>query len=979
MPIRTKQVPASADGQFGNGQGVYYLLLFGALGIAAAFLLRVGWQANEELHTISEVIAVLLAAVVAHLSLIYHRHSRRDAQFFFLAFGFLGATLLDLVHLFLTSPAFSLFLPSPPTEVTPWSWMASRMVLAGFFLLNAATLSSDRSGESAMRARLPQYLILLGVLAISALLVFVLVPLPQAIFLGLTIPRPQELVVAIPLGLAFALYYRKRAQVQDPLFRWVLISIVINLAVQLFFIPWSKQLYDAAFNWAHIAKILSYFVVLFGLASSMTDIIDQLRSNRDEIRRQNAQLSAEVAERKRAEATIRIYRDIVDNMHNGVTVMRLDDPDDLGSFRFILGNRGAERATGQPIEPILHQRIDQAVPVLMETEFPAIYKRVLDHQERIFMGDIHDPGDGEKDEAFFEVWFIPLDEKHLAAIFENITERKQIERDLITSKQDLDEAQALAHVGSWRWNIEKDIVVWSDEMYRLVGREPASQSLKLYEYLQYVHPDDVKLVKTVVANALADGELFNYYHRIVNGEGKVRIIQTRGYVEMEEDESGNPSPKRMWGTNQDVTEQRLAEEARRRNEVKLAQALSLSRMGHWDLDLTSNRVDISAELAPILGLGNQATHLQFPGFIALIHPDDQRAVQQSLNEAVEKRSLLHSTFRILLGDGTERGIEGIGTVVLGKDGTPVSMWGTGQDITERLRLESQLKHNAVQLEASNRELQDFAYIASHDLQEPLRKISAFGDRLVHLNEERLDERSLDYLNRMQDAAHRMQALINDLLTLSRITTRGRPFSSVDLNGVVEGVLRDLETQIENTGGRVEVGPLPTIAADPAQMQQLFQNLISNGLKFHRQETAPVVRVFAQPANGAAAPNGSATPGQSGQKSETGAKEKGQAIALSAVSIVVEDNGIGFESRYNDKIFQPFQRLHGRNTYEGTGMGLAITRKIVERHSGSITAQSELGVGTRFILTLPKNSPGPNIENGDSDTLAQLDETRAKGN
>jgi PAS domain S-box-containing protein len=968
MPIRTKQLPPSADGQLGNGQGVYYLILFGALGIAAAFLLRVGWQANAELHTIFEVIAVLLAAVVTHLSLIYHRHSRRDAQFFFLAFGFLGATLLDLVHLLLTSPTYSLFLPSPPTEVTPWSWMASRMVLAGFFLLNAATLSSDRTGESAIRARLPQYLIFLLVLAISALLVFVLVPLPKAIFLGLTIPRPQELVAAIPLGLAFALYYRKRAQVQDPLFRWVLVSIVINLAIQLFYIPWSNHLYDAAFNWAHVAKILSYFVVLFGLANSMTGIIDQLRSNRDEIRRQNGQLSAEVAERKKAEATIRIYRDIVDNMHSGVTVMRLDDPDDLGSFRFILGNRGAQRATGQPIEPILHQRIDQAVPVLMETEFPAIYKRVLDRQERIFMGDIHDPGNEEKGEAFFEVWFIPLDKNHLAAIFENITERKQIERDLITSKQDLSEAQALAHVGSWTWDINSQFLTWSDELYRIYGYEPGEVDLNFDFYMEHIHPDDRELVQQMVAQTLETGNSFNYYHRIVTAGGNVRIIQARGQAEMKEDETGEPRLVQMWGTGQDVTEQRLAEEARRRNEVKLAQALSLSKMGHWDLDLAANRVDISAELAPIFGLGSRATHLQFPDFIAMIHPDDQSAMQQALSEAIDKRSLLHITFRILLADGTERGIVGIGTVVLGKDGTPVSMWGTGQDITERLRLESQLKHNAVQLEASNRELQDFAYIASHDLQEPLRKISAFGDRLVQLNRDRLDERSLDYLNRMQDAAHRMQALINDLLTLSRITTRGRPFSSVDLNSVVEGVLRDLETQIESTGGRVEVGPLPTIAADPAQMQQLFQNLISNGLKFHRQEKAPLVRVFARPANGTTTtPAGTVAPSQSSQNNTAGAKEMGAAIGLSTVTIVVEDNGIGFESRYSDKIFQPFQRLHGRNTYEGTGMGLAITRKIVERHSGSIIAESELGAGTRFVLTLPKNSSGPNTENGESDS------------
>ncbi|MBX3051655.1 MAG: PAS domain-containing protein [Caldilineaceae bacterium] len=976
----------TADGQFARGQGAYFLILLGVMGIAAPILMRITWQANSELHTIFELTAIVLAIVIAHLTFIYHRHSRRDAQFFFVAFGFLAAALLDIVHVIVTSTTLRIPVPSPLYEATPWSWLAARVALAGFFLLNAATLSSDRSRDKTRRARTTQYLWFIAILVASVLIILLLVPLPKAMYFGLLISRPQELAVAIPYGLAFALYYRKRAQVQDPLFRWVLTSIVINLAIQLFYIPWSKQLYDAAFNWAHIAKIASYFVMLLGLAGSITNIIDELRSNRDEIRRQNALLSTEVTERKRAEDTIRIYRDIVDNMPSGVYVIRRDDPDDLGSFRFILGNRGADRATGQPIGPLLNQRIDEAIPVLMETEFPAVYKRVLDSQERVFMGDIFDPGDEEREETFFEVWFVPLAQNHLAAIFENTTERKQIERDLIASKHDLSEAQALAHLGSWVWNISTNRLAWSDELYRIYGYEPEEAELSFDFYMEHIHPSDREVVQQTIAHTLKTGKSFNYYHRIVTATADVRIVHARGQLETQEDKNGERRPVQMWGTAQDVTEQRLIEEASRRNGIKLAQALSLSKMGHWDLDLTSNQVDISAELAPIFGLGSQATQLQFSEFIDLIHPDDRGSMQAALNEAIEKHSLLRITFRILLSDGSERGIEGIGTLVLDESGKPASMWGTGQDVTEHLRLESQLRHNAVQLEASNRELQDFAYIASHDLQEPLRKISAFGDRLVQVNQDKLDERSLDYLNRMQDAAHRMQTLINDLLTLSRVTTRGRSFTSVDLNRVAEGVLRDLERQIESSGGQVEIGPLPTITADRAQMQQLFQNLISNGLKFHREDTPPVVRVFVEAASGTADPNGvseSNGAGASHQNGETEAKAIDMPTHLAMVTIVVEDNGIGFDSRYTDKIFQPFQRLHGRNSYEGTGIGLAITRKILERHSGSITAQSEVGVGTRFVLTLPKDSPGPNMENGDFqefDFLGKVElPTSTKGN
>jgi PAS domain S-box-containing protein len=939
MSIQPQSKAASADGQFGRGQGVQFLILFGLLGIVAPIVMRISWPATAELHTLFDVIAVLLAAIVAHLTLIYHRHSRRDAQFYFVALGFLGAALLDAIHLVLTSPSFSFLLSSPLDEVAPWSWLVSRLVLAGFFLLNAATLSRDRARDAASRAKMPQYLLLIGVLTVSALLVFLLIPLPRAIFFGLSIPRPQEFVVAIPLGLAFVLYYRKRTEIQDPLFHWVLVSIVINLAIQLFLVPWSHSLFDAALNWAHLAKIASYFVVFFGLTKSMTDIIDQLRGNRDEIRRQNAELSAEVAERKKAEETIRIYRDIVANMQSGVYVLQLDDPADLGSFRFILGNRGAEVATGYPIEPVLNQRIDQAAPMLMETEFPQLYKHVLDTQEPRNLGDLHYPGDPGRSEVYFSAWLIPLNERHLAAIFENVTERKLMEKNLLTSRQELNEAQALAHVGSWSWQISTNAITWSDELYRIYGYEPGEVALDFAWYIEHIHPDDRELVQRTVDTALTDGLPFDYYHRIITAQGDVRIIQARGgYIETQQDAAGHSKPVKMWGTGQDVTAQRLVEEARRRNEVKLGQALSLSRMGHWEWDRATDRVSISTELAPIFGYGEQSQQISLDEFMEMIHADDRTDAQKTLREAFAGRSSLRTKFRILRAEGVEQGIECIGTTVTNDAGEVISTWGTCQDITDRLQMESQIKQYAAQLETSNRDLQDFAYIASHDLQEPLRKISAFGNRLAQMNQTTLDEKSFDYLNRMLNAAQRMQTLINDLLTLSRVSTRGQPFVRIDLNVKIQNVLGDLENQIEKTGGRVEVDHLPTIVADRVQMQQLFQNLISNGLKYHRADEPPVVHIYA-------------------------VKPDGQERAAKTVTIVVEDNGIGFDQEYRDKIFQPFQRLHGRNNYEGTGMGLAICRRILERHGGSISAESKVGKGAKFILTFLETEEQTPLANG----------------
>ncbi len=252
------------------------------------------------------------------------------------------------------------------------------------------------------------------------------------------------------------------------------------------------------------------------------------------------------------------------------------------------------------------------------------------------------------------------------------------------------------------------------------------------------------------------------------------------------------------------------------------------------------------------------------------------------------------------------------------------------EFKQRETVEAQLRAYAERLEQNNRDLEEFAYVASHDLQEPLRKILAFGDRLARLHGEELSPEGSDYLQRMLNASRRMQALIQGLLTYSRVTTRARPFGEVDLKEIVDEVLEDLETVLEETGGEVHVGPLPQVKGDPLQMRQLLQNLIANALKFHRPDTPPQVRVEG--------------------RRRTINDQEGHTHEVT--EIMVSDNGIGFDEKYLDRIFQPFQRLHGRTEYPGTGMGLAICRKIVERHHGTITARSRPGEGSSFIVRLP---------------------------
>lgn len=260
------------------------------------------------------------------------------------------------------------------------------------------------------------------------------------------------------------------------------------------------------------------------------------------------------------------------------------------------------------------------------------------------------------------------------------------------------------------------------------------------------------------------------------------------------------------------------------------------------------------------------------------------------------------------------------------------------DISERKRaeealrdardeLEMRVQRRTAELELKNRELQDFAFIASHDLKEPLRKIQAFGDLVIMRSRDSLAHESIDYLVRMQDAAARMGDLLESLLAYSRVTTKGGSFSLVDVAEAARIAVSNLEIRLRETGGHVELDDLPTLEGDLTQLVQLFQNLFSNSLKFRREAEAPLVRVHSK-------------------------FFEDRWHGAGAVEIYVEDNGIGFDEKYLDKVFIPFQRLHGRNEYDGVGMGLAICKKIAERHGGTIDAKSTPGKGSVFVVRLP---------------------------
>ena len=345
---------------------------------------------------------------------------------------------------------------------------------------------------------------------------------------------------------------------------------------------------------------------------------------------------------------------------------------------------------------------------------------------------------------------------------------------------------------------------------------------------------------------------------------------------------------------------------------------------------------VSSSVKRILGYTPQALEGQTP--YPFIHPDDAERLQSDEGDKLFSVSPTEKvTYRMRTSEGSYIWLETSTKIISDADGAVEKLLTSSREVSDRVHAERAMSRTNRALEQRNRELQDFAYVASHDLQEPLRKIRAFADLLIEDFNDALDDTGRYYLERMQDGAKRMSQLISDLLDYSRITTRAQPFEPVDLNKVMHHVISDLELRISDVEASVEVDDLPTIEGDETQIRQLLQNLVGNALKFYREDTRPVVRVEAEEL----AP----------------AMRSGDAQGP-FVRIRVIDNGIGFDEKYLDRIFTPFQRLHNRSAYAGTGMGLAICRRIVERHDGELAAESVPGQGSTFTITLPKRQPKP---------------------
>ena len=373
----------------------------------------------------------------------------------------------------------------------------------------------------------------------------------------------------------------------------------------------------------------------------------------------------------------------------------------------------------------------------------------------------------------------------------------------------------------------------------------------------------------------------------------------------------------------DITERKRAEEDLQAKEYLLSESQGIAHVGSWEWTVLPGASVMSwtPETYRLFGVSPDTFVLSAETLVNLIHPDDRASMQFWMSSCLAGLEPPDLEFRVCLPDGSERHINGRGHLVP-QDGEhrPIRMVGVAQDITAFKHSEEALLQRTDELKRSNTELEQFAYMASHDLQEPLRMVSSYMQLLERRYKGKLDADADEFIAFAVDGAKRMQNLINDMLAFSRVTTKGREFKPVEADAALKVALANLQATIEESGANVTSDPLPVVNVDSGQLAQLFQNLIGNAIKFRGKEP-PRVHVSA----------------------ERRAKEW---------EFSVQDNGIGIEPRHLERVFVIFQRLHPASEYPGTGIGLAICKKIAERHGGRLWATSEPGVGSTFHFTIP---------------------------
>ncbi|WP_247004213.1 PAS domain-containing sensor histidine kinase [Halosolutus gelatinilyticus] len=564
-------------------------------------------------------------------------------------------------------------------------------------------------------------------------------------------------------------------------------------------------------------------------------------------------------------------------------------------FRFEYVNERAETYLGKPAGELLGRKPWEVIDVDETNPLFETLEKAMATQEPVRFERELDP---------LGIWAavrVYPSESGLSVYFEDITDRKEREQELERIRELLEKTERIADVSGWEIETATREVFWTDHVFDILG-VPRDEEPPLEEALDVYHEDDRPIVEDAVETALDSGEPFDVEARFRRPSGEVRWLHIKGDPHVEDGEIVS-----VRGAVQDVTERKEREQDLQRIRERMELALDATDAVVWDWNIETDEASFYPSAESLYG----TTVENWEGFVGVIHPEDRERAREAIDNTLETGDPKHEELRIVR-DGNVRWITAPGYLVHDADGS-TRMVGVARDITERKTYEHKL-------EESNERLQQFAYAASHDLQEPLRMISSY----LRLIEDRyagdLDETGEEFIEFAVDGANRMREMIDGLLEYSRVETQGDPFEPVDLNAVLADVLADLQFRIEEHDAEITTEDLPDVRGDASQLRQLFQNLLENAIEYSGDEP-PRVHVAAE---------------RSGSMWE----------------VSVRDEGIGIDPEDQDRIFEVFQRLHTQDEYTGTGIGLALSKRIVDRHDGEIQVDSEPGEGATFSVSLP---------------------------
>jgi PAS domain S-box-containing protein len=524
----------------------------------------------------------------------------------------------------------------------------------------------------------------------------------------------------------------------------------------------------------------------------------------------------------------------------------------------------------------------------------------------------------------------------LLFIAQDVTERIQSTEEARNLKELMNETEELLSFGTWTWNIITDEVTWSKGMYALLGYDKKTLPVITNNfYLNRVAEEDIHDLQTALNKAIEDKKVFEKEYTIIAFNGEEKRVYSKGKVIVNE----NGEAVKMLGTTRCIIDHsQLYTSLANYKQMSLEKEEFLGH-GSWEMNYLEKTMHWSDGMYRLFGYDPQKDKesLTVNEQLYQLHitEQDYNNGMISREERLSNKSSYVWEYEIKAKNGDLKKLETFGKIIRDRTGTPIKLIGTTRDITQLRNYERELEKKIVELKRSNKDLEDFAYIASHDIQEPLRKITSFSERLKTKYSKELDDEAKKYLERIMAATKNARLLIDGLMDFSRLTNEGEIFEKADLNVLLQEVKTELELKIEETETLIKSEHLPTLEVVPVQIKQLFINLLLNAIKFKKPDTSPNIEI------------------KSSRLSKAESSRLNLNPLLTYQKITIEDRGIGFEEEYAEKIFEMFQRLHSKAEYPGAGIGLALCKKIIENHGGTIFANSQLGKGTMFSVILPE--------------------------